>query len=55
MDPVTAAMNALAAFFNYLCTPAGQKFAERQQALVDAILNKLHLKLGPDKDVSPAA
>ncbi len=53
MDPFTAAMNALAAFNNFLCTPAGQAFAVRQQGIVDGILSKLHLKIGP-ADAAPA-
>jgi hypothetical protein len=29
MDPATAALLATARFFEFLCTPAGQKFAEQ--------------------------
>lgn len=48
MDPFTSVMNALAAFNNFLCTPAGQRFADHQEALVAGLLAKLHVKLGPD-------
>lgn len=42
MDPATAISNAIAAFFQFLCTPAGQAFANDVNA-VGADFNK---KLG---------
>lgn len=41
MDPVTATQNAIAAFFNFLATPAGQDAATKFIALDAAFLEKL--------------
>jgi hypothetical protein len=49
MDPLTATQNAIASFFNFLGTPAGQNFAnavlaidvEFNKKLAD-LFNKLH-------------
>ena len=48
IDPLTAAMNALAAFNAFLCTPPGQKFAEVNNQLIVDILTKLHVHIVPD-------
>ena len=41
MDPVTAACNLGAALFNYLSTPAGQRFADLMTAADASFLNKV--------------
>lgn len=48
MDPLTAGLLAFAYFNQFLSTAAGQKLAERNQAIVDSILNALHLHIGAD-------
>ncbi len=52
VDPVTAACNLGAALFNYLSTPAGQKFADLMTGLdasfltkVGDVFNMIHSKL----------
>ena len=45
MDPVTAAFNALAAFNQFLATPAGQVFATDFQQVVGDILGALGVHL----------
>lgn len=41
LEPLTAALNALASFNTYLCTPAGQKFATDFADLVGKIFSHL--------------
>ena len=48
MDPLSAAMNAFAAFNNFLCTPAGQKLALDTEAIVQALLNHFSVHLAPN-------
>ena len=48
MDPLTAAMNAFAAFNNFLVTPAGQKLATDQKALFAKILDHFGVHLAPN-------
>ncbi len=48
MEPVTAALQAFAAFNNFLCTPAGQRLADANNAVIVTILEKLHVKIAPD-------
>lgn len=49
MDPITAALNALAAFNQFLCTPAGQKFADLNTQVIVDLLTALHVKIVPAK------
>lgn len=46
LDPITAGLNALASFNQYLCTPAGQKFADNFNDLVGRIFTRLEAHLG---------
>ncbi len=48
MDPLTAALNAFAAFNNFLLTPAGQKLALDQEAIFARILNAFGYHLTPN-------
>lgn len=52
MDPVTAALNAIAEFNRFLSTPEGQKLAAANRGLIERLLGKLHLKLAPDDAAS---
>ncbi len=51
MDPVTAALNALAAFNQFLLTPPGQKLAINAEDVVTNIfrLFNVHLSAGAPK------
>lgn len=53
MDPITAAMNAFAAFNQFLATPAGQQLALANQAIVSKLLDHfgVHLDPGPQNPV----
>jgi len=55
MDPVTAAMNAFAAFNQFLCTPAGQTLAAANQAIISKILDHLGVHLAPNAAQTAAA
>jgi hypothetical protein len=46
MDPVTAALQALNSFNQFLVTPAGQKLAMDFETLIADMMNNLHLKSG---------
>ncbi len=48
MDPLTAALNAFAAFNNFLVTPAGQKLAVDQEAIIAKLLNSLGVHITPN-------
>lgn len=48
MDPITAALEAFRAFNDFLCTPAGQQLATANNALIQTILTKLHLRVAAD-------
>ena len=54
MDPLTAAMNAFAAFNQFLCTPAGQKMAQDQEALFAQLLGHFNVHLASDTAKTPA-
>jgi len=41
LDPLTAALNALASFNQFLCTTAGQEFAKINNDLIKDILGKI--------------
>ena len=41
-DPITAGFNAAAAFFNFLCTPAGQRFANDLLTLDEMFAKQIH-------------
>lgn len=41
MDPIVATQNAIAAFFNFLSTPAGQKWSEAVLQLDQQFNSKL--------------
>ncbi len=41
MDPISATQNAIAAFFNFLGTPEGQKVVDDFRALDQAFIKKL--------------
>lgn len=47
MDPLTAAMNAFAAFNQFLCTPAGQKMATDQEAIFAKLMDHFGVHLAP--------
>ena len=62
MDPITATQNAIAAFFQFLSTDAGQKAADEFLKLDVAFLSKLkdlfdaiHNKIAPPAPKPPAA
>lgn len=48
MDPLTAAMNAFAAFNQFLCTPAGQKLAMDQEAIFATLMSHFGVHLAPN-------
>lgn len=48
MDPLTAAMNAFAAFNQFLCTPAGQKLAMDQEAIFATLMGHFGVHLAPN-------
>jgi hypothetical protein len=54
MDPLTAAMQAFAAFNNFLVTPAGQKMAMDQEQLFVQILNTFGVHLAANTPAPPA-
>lgn len=45
MDPVTAALNALAKFNEFLCTTEGQKLAALNNTVIAKILDRISNKL----------
>lgn len=47
MDPLTSAMNAFAAFNQFLCTPAGQKLAIDQEAIFATLMGHFGVHLAP--------
>lgn len=47
LDPLTAALNALATFNQFLCTPAGQALANANNTLIVDILSKLNVHVTP--------
>lgn len=49
MDPLTATMNALAAFNQFLVTPAGQKLATGAETLITDILGLFKVHLTPNE------
>jgi hypothetical protein len=42
MDPVTASMNAITAFFEFLVSPAGQTIAQEMIIFDVALASKMH-------------
>ena len=53
MDPLSAALNALAAFNQFLCTPEGQKLAAANAVIVARILDALGVHMAAN--TAPAA
>lgn len=45
MDPLTAALNALASFNQFLCTPEGQKLAAANAVIVARLLDVLGIHM----------
>lgn len=47
MDPLTASMNAFAAFNQFLATPAGQKLAGDAESVITTIMQHFGVHLEP--------